>query len=212
MGFIYAFYSKSINRVYIGQTVCIPDRLRDHLRKMSKGVHPNKFIQRHINKYGQQDLEFLVLEQDIPKHRLAEREQTHINNHEALGFQLFNLLKAQPVSEISLEVRQKMAEHGRRVMANRIITPETCAKISASKKGIPNKREAYERQSKTLLTNGTHRDVPIIMVDHQGSETIFRSAAEAARAVNGDSSVILKVAKGLRNKHKGYGFKLVDPC
>ena len=54
---IYAIRSISQpDRVYIGSSIRIEKRLRDHESKLIKNVHPSSKLQNHVNKYGFTDL------------------------------------------------------------------------------------------------------------------------------------------------------------
>jgi group I intron endonuclease len=69
-------------RVYIGSSVDIKNRWRQHLKTLRKGVQVNGRLQNHYNKYGIEDLTFSVVEQFefTSKEHLLSREQYYINN------------------------------------------------------------------------------------------------------------------------------------
>ena len=49
------------DRVYIGSTTDLRKRYREHFNALRRGDHCNEILQRHYNKYGQEDLLFEVL-------------------------------------------------------------------------------------------------------------------------------------------------------
>lgn len=59
---IYCIKSVSTNKIYIGQSIDVNKRIRRHKTQLSKGKHENKILQRHYDKYGEDDLVFDVLE------------------------------------------------------------------------------------------------------------------------------------------------------
>lgn len=85
---IYLIISKINGKRYVGSSVRICKRWLDHLSPLRLNKHPNKHLQNHYNKYGEDDLVFSILEvvergelslQDF-KQLLLDREQTYLNN------------------------------------------------------------------------------------------------------------------------------------
>lgn len=76
---IYQIQSKIYpDRIYIGSAVDIQDRWRCHLKDLRKCIHGNSRFQNHFNKYGEQDIQFTVLE-ECSKEMLIQREQHYID-------------------------------------------------------------------------------------------------------------------------------------
>jgi group I intron endonuclease len=65
-------------KFYIGSTVCFKRRKGEHFRDLRRGDHPGHKLQRHFNKYGQSDLEFIELETCTPCDLIA-REQHYFS-------------------------------------------------------------------------------------------------------------------------------------
>lgn len=57
---VYAFYINE--HMYIGSSVNIYNRYKEHLASLKKGTHYNSFLQRCANKYGISNLNYKVLE------------------------------------------------------------------------------------------------------------------------------------------------------
>ncbi len=84
---IYEIRSKRFpKRHYIGSSVRLLNRLKDHKCRLKKGNHANQKLQRHVNKYGFEDLEFSIIELVAPAD-LIPMEQAHIDK----GFPYFNI-------------------------------------------------------------------------------------------------------------------------
>jgi len=49
------------DRCYVGSAVDLIGRRRDHFEELRNGKHKNSKLQRHYNKYGEDDLEFSIL-------------------------------------------------------------------------------------------------------------------------------------------------------
>ena len=63
---------------YVGSSVNITRRWREHLAYLKKNIHYNPKIQNHYNKYGVEDFEFSVLE-ECSINKLLDREQVYID-------------------------------------------------------------------------------------------------------------------------------------
>ncbi len=66
-------------RIYIGSAVDMKNRWNLHLYKLKKGVHHSIILQNHYNKYGENDLQFSILELVMFKEDLIRREQYYID-------------------------------------------------------------------------------------------------------------------------------------
>ena len=65
-------------KFYIGSAVHLPKRRTEHLSRMRRNVHSNRFIQTVWNKH--ENMTWEVLER-CSREALLEREQFHINQH-----------------------------------------------------------------------------------------------------------------------------------
>ena len=59
---IYKIKSKTNGRLYIGSSENITRRWSTHLSELSRNVHHSIILQNHVNKYGLEDLKFVVIE------------------------------------------------------------------------------------------------------------------------------------------------------
>jgi group I intron endonuclease len=59
---VYQILCKATSKIYIGSTVNLRDRWAGHCSSLRCGKHPNVFLQRAWNKYGEAQFEFSVLE------------------------------------------------------------------------------------------------------------------------------------------------------
>lgn len=67
MGLIYKIINKINNKVYIGQTIDIKfnKRYNNHISKLKNNKHPNFYLQNAFNKYGEENFEFIIIEDNI---------------------------------------------------------------------------------------------------------------------------------------------------
>jgi len=66
------------DRVYIGSAIDIKDRWWNHIGKLKNNKHGNAKLQNHFNKYGENDLIFIIIEPCFSQF-LIIREQFYIN-------------------------------------------------------------------------------------------------------------------------------------
>jgi len=77
---IYKITNKLNNKVYIGQSVNIKQRFKDHKSKQKRNREPNSHLYNSIEKYGLENFSFEVLE-ECEYTELNNRETFYINSH-----------------------------------------------------------------------------------------------------------------------------------
>ncbi len=76
---IYKIQSKTKpERIYVGSAINCDYRWGGHLRELRHGKHHSSKLQNHYNKYGEDDLYFVIIEPCLP-HFLIKREQFYID-------------------------------------------------------------------------------------------------------------------------------------
>jgi group I intron endonuclease len=76
---IYLIRHRESGNSYVGSSVNIPTRWKQHRYVLRRGNHPAKYLQNSWNKYGPDAFEFSVLEEVAGQSRLIEREQAYID-------------------------------------------------------------------------------------------------------------------------------------
>ncbi len=90
---IYLMKCKKNNKIYIGQSKNIKNRMRQHFFQMKKGTHGNEHMKRAYEKYGKEAFSFSVIEYCEPE-ILHEREFFWINHYDSGNSEKgFNILK-----------------------------------------------------------------------------------------------------------------------
>jgi len=105
---IYKIQSTVNSKIYIGSSVNLKRRMHEHLSSLKKKDHGNRYMQRHINKYGLKDLRFSIIE-FCTKEKLIEREQYYINTLNP-EFNLCSNAKSVLGTKHSKESKQKSRE------------------------------------------------------------------------------------------------------
>ena len=133
-------------RFYIGSAVNVKQRWKVHLSDLKLNRHSNKKIQNHYNKYGKDDLIFIIVELCFPEF-LTAREQHYINKLKPY----FNICKTAGSNlgiKFSEETRRKLskAHKGQRgYWLNKHLSEETKRKMSESHK---DKKHSEEQKRK----------------------------------------------------------------
>ena len=81
---IYKITNTINKKIYIGSSVNILNRVRQHKYKLKAGIHCNNYLQASFNKYGKDSFLFEIIEEcDFVD--LVERENFHITTTEAMN-------------------------------------------------------------------------------------------------------------------------------
>lgn len=99
---IYFIRSTVNGKVYIGSTVNIRKRYREHKCILKSNQHTNIHLQRHYNKNGGNSLEYGLLEL-VTKDQLQDKEQDYVDKLDPE----FNIMKECVVNRIGLEHSEK---------------------------------------------------------------------------------------------------------
>ncbi|MBS0378046.1 MAG: GIY-YIG nuclease family protein [Proteobacteria bacterium] len=76
---IYKIVCRITQEIYVGSTVCFRMRWQAHHRDLKRGTHANPRLQRAWNRYGANELRFVVLE-FVPRARLLAVEKRWIDH------------------------------------------------------------------------------------------------------------------------------------
>ena len=224
MGFIYIFINKINGKVYIGQTVQnAMVRYGQHLCNSRR--KPYLPLHRAINKYGIDNFEFIYEECDNGE--LDEREIEYIKELDTLkpnGYNLdcggnlqksrsretrLKISKALTGKKLSTEHRKSISFYHADVSGasnpfyGKRHTSKTKAKMSVNRRGkcTGNKNPMFGK-GLSGKNNGRSRRIKLIHPDK--SIEFFECCAEAARRYDLNRLCLNRVARGIRNHHKGF--------
>lgn len=113
-------------RAYVGSSVNIAHRWKEHLRDLNSGKHHSAKLQRHFDKYGMSDLMFIVSETCTPE-LLIIKEQTYFS-----PLPYFNCC---PTAGSNLGFKHSEETKKKQSEAHRNISDETRMKMSIAHKG-----------------------------------------------------------------------------
>lgn len=140
---IYGIKNKVNNNIYIGKTgMNFGDRWDSHRSLLRGNKHFNQYLQRAWNKYGEENFEFVVIE-DCSANELNDKERYYIQLYREQNLS-YNLADGGEGGgflgkHLSEETKRKIGDKNRINMTGRILSDETKAKMSISQK------ERYEQ-------------------------------------------------------------------
>lgn len=105
---IYMIRNKITGHIYIGQSVNLKYRMRRQRQCLRDRIHENDYLQKHVNKYGIDNFEFLVIEK-CELDALDERERYWIAHYDSMNrAKGYNLESGgNPQKIVSEETREK---------------------------------------------------------------------------------------------------------
>lgn len=123
---IYAITNKTNGKSYVGSSVNMCQRFKNHRTRLLAGTHENSKLQKSWNKHGEKSFRFHVLDYVDYKEELIITEQQYIDSLRPE----YNIL---PLARNSLGIKRRQS---------------TKDKISLSKKGKPIGPQTNEHKSK----------------------------------------------------------------
>ena len=199
---IYCIQNEIDGKCYIGKSVNVSKRWKEHRCSLRNGNHHNRHLQRAWDCYGEESFCFKVLEYAEPN-ELADLEISYISKHNAFGEGGYNFtmggeggLLGMPKSE---ETRRKISESNK----GRPHTPEEKEQLSKALKG---KKFTDEHKRRIGEANKTSHAKSVLCVE---TGQVFKSAKEAGIYFKTDCSNIGHACKGRQEKAKGLHFTYI---
>lgn len=232
---IYKITNKINGKSYIGQSLYLERRFKEHRNKLNKGNHINPHLQNAWNKYGEENFEFEIiyvlpdfkLTDEYIKYALDCLEIGYIKEYKSLSIengyniQLGGLGGKQ--SQETIEKKKKVIRSDEfklkiskaikgenHPMYGKHLPEETKKKISESKKG--KKRGEMSDSHKKKIGEANSKKVAMIDKDTNEIIKIFNSLSDVSNYVNkeGSHSNISKVCLGKRKTAYGYKWKFME--
>ena len=202
---IYKIRNKVNGKFYIGSSNNIISRFSRHRNALMKGTHPNVLLQRAYHKYGEENLEYLIVEKCTENEKL-KREQFYIDTVKPQ----YNISK----SATAPMQGRKHSEETKKKFKKRIVlrgkespsygkkwTPEQRKKLIEKRIGVKRSESFKKKMSEISKKKNRWKDLaPYIeskkesIVDNEGNE--FESLTEAAKFHGVKPSTVCDVLKG----------------
>lgn len=99
---IYRIYCKSEDKSYIGKSINIEERWKQHLYELKKGNHINNKLQKVFNKYGKDNFEFSILKEIDDYYEIAYYESYYAEKFNAFnkGYNIAKLFNSQDIKYV----------------------------------------------------------------------------------------------------------------
>ena len=142
---IYLIRNTVTEKVYVGQSLNIKNRLYVHKAYLRNSNHPNEHLQRAFSKYGEDKFVFQVLE-FCGAESLNELEKHWIDKFNSINPDFgYNKKEAGSHGGHSEETREKMRVNGKGKGLGKKMPEEVRRKISESHKGMKHSEESREK-------------------------------------------------------------------
>ena len=120
---IYILKNKKNNKIYVGQSINLAQREKDHFRKLQHNTHENDHLQKSFNKYGMNNFSFHILLR-VPPEFLNNAEKYFINLFSTTNSRYGYNKTYGGDSEIpSIEARQKMSKAKKKMYKEGLFNP-----------------------------------------------------------------------------------------
>lgn len=196
---IYRITNTANGKYYIGSSISLDKRFRDHVNALRRGKHENEYLQNAWNKYGEGCFLFEVEEEIVNRDDLLIREQWYLDNTQCLDRSLgYNIRLSANSTMLSEESKEKI----RKARLGSKATEATRRLMSSMRKGKP-----LPKNSKPLSENSRARKVG--QYDLNGSLIKEWSCAKEAQDHLGimSGSSICGVCAGRHKSSYGYIWK-----
>ena len=142
------------DRIYVGSAQAFHKRVHTHMKQLRRNQHDNRKLQNHYNKYGESDLEFVILEVVQDRTKLIEREQFYIDSLQPY-FNIRKIAESNLGLKHSDEAKAKISAWN----SQRKHSEETKKKISEVQKGkfIPLETREKMREAKLGKKRGSYK-------------------------------------------------------
>lgn len=204
---IYCIENKINKKKYIGQSINIEKRWKQHISELRRGKHYNKFLQRAWNKYGESNFEFYIVEQlyASPHAMYNILEAYYISEYKSndnkFGYNLTIGGDGTIGHTFTEEQRKKISE----AQIGRKLTDEWKQHISqVHKEKIKN---GYKPKTDHFKKFIEEQKISIDCYDKNGNYIdTYESIQKAGRILNLEATNICKVLKRKHSNIKGYVF------
>lgn len=160
---VYVINAIEINKAYVGSSVDIHKRIRQHKAHLDNNRHYNKALQDYFNKYGRDGIKCSLL-YECPKEKLTESEQFFITLYDGISFNVMKVASRHIGWKPSIETRRKISK------ANTNPSQEVRRKISEA---LKNPSEETLRRMSAAQSNRS-KETLAKLSESKKDKTIYR--------------------------------------
>lgn len=211
-GLIYMYTSPS-DKKYVGQTIRLKKRIEQHIQSAydEKSAAYNCAFHKAIRKYGIENFKFEILEENIPREKLDEREEYWIEKMESFGDKGYNLTKGGNGNKGRIWSAEQREAQSKRIKGRHTgpCSEETKKKISLANKGKglgthrseEVKRKISEHNARAVVKKITFANSGIYHDKEFYPGLCFESVTEAAQYFNVALNTLSSIKHGKYNKN-----------
>ena len=153
---IYKITNSLNGKMYIGQTIDMGKRKKEHFKSLSSGIHFNKYLQNAFDKYGSDAFSFDVIEVcDVSA--LNEKEYNYIAKNKTMNrLYGYNLRSGGDKEYLSIESRKKISDTRKERIKSGIIKmiPNVLTDASKLQMSVSSKNRFKDINEHIKLSNG----------------------------------------------------------
>lgn len=155
---IYKIENTINHKVYIGQSVDIEKRWKEHLYALTRNFHENKHLQNSWNKYGAKAFTFSIIE-ECELSRLTDREQYYIDLYGGINSDNnYNNRDAGYKGNLSESTKQKLRDINLGKQAWNKGLDKSDPRVAKYAKNLATKTISSEQREKIRKTVQAHHD------------------------------------------------------
>lgn len=197
---IYKIQSKIDNKYYIGSSINIFKRWKEHKYELRNNRHSNSHLQNFVNKYTLDNLDFIIIE-ECTKDNIITREQEYLNTLDKNSFNIcINAIAPMTNRKHTIETLDKMSKSQSKENNPIFGTKRPKHVIEAMQKGRSLKRFSTDEKIKRIMNLPNRKPITI---SKDGESMNCISLAEAAKIIGVSSTTVSKALK-LNIKIKGW--------
>ena len=140
---VYQIINQTNGNYYIGSAVNLQRRWKDHLYRLRRGQHKNRYLQRAFKKYGEATFIFSILESIEDSSQLISREQYYLDTLKP-KYNLSPTARSNLGVQYTKESRKRMSKAQR----GRILSKEHRRKLAEAQRGKHHSEETKQKMSK----------------------------------------------------------------
>lgn len=216
---IYSIINIENNKQYIGSSINIGKRIKEHIRRLNKNIHHSIKLQRSWNKYEEKSFKIKVLE-FCSKDNLIKNENYYLNklspffniSKDAKSPMLNRKHKAETIEKFKLRKTINGKDH---YLYGTKWSEAFRKKVLESRKDYKHSEETKLKMSKTSLKLNRYKDL-LESIENRKKKVIdsnynkFNSMTEAAKFWEISRQTVCDILKGRHSKtRKGISFKYV---
>jgi group I intron endonuclease len=208
---VYKILNKKNGKFYVGYSTKLKNRMRAHINMLRRQEHHCIHLQRAWDVDGEDSFEFSVIELCLSKQDAMDREQYLLDQFFSSGV----LYNSSPSNDLQIIILKAISNEGKR--KSRESRRNSAKFIESSKRNIAKAQtpEVQARRVATAIRNGRlgeKKRMPVICRPLDGSPTkVFKSLADASRALNLSHGNIHMNCIGKRKSVKGFTFSFQLP-